>query len=95
MQVEELAMWNRFPMFAILLVALAATVVAEEPKFRAGDGLQFSDSVWFVLRGVDCGQTLKSNNQFHEDAATAGKFVMVCYVVENQGGKTDRIFIHL
>ena len=69
----------------------------EEAKGTAemGETVTFDDSEWVVLEARDAGATLKSNNQFQEDAKTDGKFVIVKFKVKNKGKKEDQLFLKL
>lgn len=58
---------------------------------KIGDEVKFDDSTWVVLDAKLAGKTLKSNNQFQEDAKTEGKFVVVRFKVTNKTNKEERI----
>jgi zinc-ribbon domain len=60
-------------------------------EYRLGDNIELSDSDWVIVSAKNAGQTLKSGNQFQEDAKTDGYFVLVNFKVRNKKPKEERI----
>lgn len=87
----------RFPvgLLASLLanLAMAGIASAEEKVYHPREDVRLSDSAWMVVCAMEMGDTLRSDNDYQEDAKTSGRFVMVVYAVINEGAKTDRILI--
>jgi hypothetical protein len=84
-----------FPSVAVMVIACgggggknASTV--QQPS-KIGEEVAFKDSKWTVLEAKDMGTTLKSNNRFHKDTTTEGRFVQVHFKVLNTTGKEDRL----
>jgi hypothetical protein len=71
--------------------AAPAAVAPAAQASKIGDTIKFDDSEWSVIEAKDKGKTLKSNNQFEENAKSDGKFVLVHFKVKNTTNKEDRI----
>lgn len=65
----------------------AATALPEATAaptaYRVGEDVQVDEVRWKIVEATDLGKTLKSDNQFVKDKATAGRFVRVRFELEN------------